>query len=222
MRRFSSALAIAGLAITASCGDSVAPTATAPTAAAPTASYSRDYGTSGGGQYSFDISPRGGVYWLGQYLLVAPPHAVCDPATSSYGPGTWDDPCTPARRSIHITATVSTINGRDYVDFSPDIRFVPSSDESGWVTIHTIRLAAIGGQGDLRRFSILFSDVPGGPPVDESASDPTLATHVNIRTGAVWRRVKHFTGYNVHSGMIDDCTPGVDDGCYAIGAIIPQ
>jgi len=153
---------------------------------------------------------------------VVPAKAVCDPATSSYGPGTWDSACTPAAHSIHITATVSTIDGRDYVDFSPHIRFVPTSDESGWVTIHTFRLAAIGGNGDLRRFSILFADTPGGPVVDESATDPTLATHVNIRTGAVWRRVKHFTGYNVHTGMIDDCTPGVDDGCYAIGTIIPD
>jgi hypothetical protein len=162
------------------------------------------------------------VYWLGQYLLVVPANAVCDPATSSYGPGTWDAPCHPAGGSVHVDATVTTIDGRDYVDFNPHLRFVPSSDPSGWVTIHTIRLAAIGGHGDLRRFAILFSETPGGPVVDESASDPTLATHVNTWTGGVWRRVKHFTGYNVHTGMIDDCTPGVDDGCYAIGTIIPD
>ncbi len=218
MRRFTSVVAIATLAIAAGCGDQVAPTATAPAGSAP--SLSRDGLQINGPQYDFDISPRGGVYWVGQYLLVVPPHAVCDPATSSYGPGTWDEPCTAVTSPIHITASVTTIDGRDYVDFKPDIRFAPSTSPSGWVTLHTFRLAAIGGHGDLRRFSILFSDVPGGSIVDESASDPTLATYVNIRTGAVWRRIKHFTGYNVHSGMIDDCTPYVDDGCYPVGTVI--
>lgn len=219
MRRFTSVLVLAALtAVAAGCGDQVAPTATAPTGPAP--SLSRGGLPVDGPQYRFAISPRGGAYWVGQYLLVVPPHAVCDPATSSYGPGTWDDPCTPASSAIPITASVTTFDGRDYVDFKPDIRFAPSSSPSGWVTLHTFRLAAIGGHGDLRRFSILFSEVPGGPIVDESATDPTLATWVNIRTGAVWRRIKHFTGYNVHSGMIDDCTPYVDDGCYPVGTVI--
>ena len=86
--------------------------------------------------------------------------------------------------------------------------------------LRTFRRAAIGGQGDLRRFSILVSETPGGPLVDESARDVTLATHVNVRTGPVWRRIEHFTGYNVYTGMVDDCTPGIDEGCYAIGIII--
>ncbi|MHB1862317.1 MAG: hypothetical protein ACYCVL_05030 [Gemmatimonadaceae bacterium] len=196
----------------------MSPTATAPVVVGPSPSQSR--GPSGGDAYRFNISSRGGAYTLGEFLLVVPPRAVCDPNTSSYGPGTWNDPCTPASSPIHVTATVTTIDGRDYVDFTPDIRFVPSNDPSRWVTIHTQRLAAIGGHGDLRRFAVLFSAVPGGPVVDESATDPTLATHVNILTGAVWRRVEHFTGYNVHTGLVDDCTPGVDDGCYAIGTII--
>lgn len=220
MRRLTSALAIAALAAAAGCGDNVSPTATAPTPTGPAAVQSRT--SFGGSDYSFNLSPRGGVYWLGQYLLIVPPHAVCDPTTSSYGPGTWNDPCHAAGRSVHVHATVSTIDGRDYLDFSPHLRFVPSSDPSHWVTIHTFRLAAIGGHGDLRRFAILFSATPGGVPVNEAAADPTLATHVNTRTGAIWRRVEHFTGYNVHTGMVDDCTPGVDDGCYAIGSIIPD
>lgn len=217
MRRIPSALALAALALTASCGDSASPTATAPVAAGPSASQSRG---SDGDTYTFNISTRGGVYWIGQYMLVVPARAVCDPSTSSYGPSTWNDPCTPTKGSIRVSATVSTIDGRDYVDFTPDIRFVPGSDPSRWVTIHTVRLAAIGGHGDLRRFAVLFSAVPGGTLVDEARTDATLATHVNVNTGAVWRRIEHFTGYNVHTGLVDDCTPGVDEGCYAIGTII--
>lgn len=220
MRRLTSAAALTALAIAAGCMDTVSPTAVNSSSAGTLVS--RSQASSGSSGYSFDISPRGGVYWVGQYLLVVPPNAVCDPTTSTYGAGTWDSACTPAGRSIHVSANVVTIDNRDYVDFSPHLRFVPSNDPSGWVTIHTFRLGAIGGQGDLRRFSILFSQVPGGPLVDESAIDPTLSTHVNTWSGAVWRRIKHFTGYNVYTGMIDDCTPGVDDGCYAIGSIIPD
>jgi hypothetical protein len=215
MRRLTSALTLVALGAIAGCGDHGSPTAAAPPPAL-------DVAASSGTQYSFDLSPKGGVYWLGEFFLVVPANAVCDPATSSYGPGTWQDPCTPATTAVHVDATVSTVGGRDYLDFSQHLRFVPAKNPSGWVTLHTVRLAAIGGKGDLRRFSILFAAAPGGTEVDESAADSSLATHVNPGTGALWRRIEHFTGYNVHTGLVDDCTPGVDDGCYAIGTIIPD
>jgi hypothetical protein len=219
MRRILSIASACAVIVTAGCGDNASPGATAP--AASSVSESRSWtGGNGGFQYSFDISPRGGAYLIGQYMLVVPANAVCEPGVSSYGAGTWDAPCTAAAGSVHVTVTLLTIGGRDYVDFYPHLRFVPSDDQSHWVTINTWRTAAIGGRGDLRRFSILFSETPGGPLIDESLDDPTLSTHVNVRTGFVWRRVKHFTGYNIYSGLIEDCTPYVDDGCVAIGAVI--
>lgn len=222
MRRIVPYLMATALIVTAGCSDGVSPTGVTRAASDPSAV--ADRGTWGGSnsswQYSFDISPRGGTYMIGQYMLRVPANAVCDPGTSSYGPGTWDSPCAPARTAVHVTVALVVVGGRDYVDFSPHIRFVPSNDESRWVTINTWRIAAIGGSGDLRRFSILFADAPGGPLVDESAGDPTLATHINVRTGFVWRRVKHFTGYNIHSGLIEDCTPYVDDGCVPVGTVI--
>jgi len=36
-----------------------------------------------------------------------------------------------------------------------------------------------------------------------------IATHVNLTTGIVWRRVKHFSGYNISSGL--PCDPSPDD-----------
>ncbi len=221
MRRLTSILTVSVLAVSASCADQVTP-ATAPASpSSPSVAQSRiGPNPAGLAGYAISLSPTGGVYRIGRYLLAVPPHAVCNPATSSYGPGTWDQPCDPATRRVSVTASVATIGGRDYVDFTPHLRFVPSSDRSRWVTIHTFRRAAIGGRGDPRRFSILFSETPGGPVVDESARDATLATHVNVSTGAVWRRIEHFTGYNVYTGMVDDCTPGVDEGCYAMGTII--
>ncbi len=220
MRRLTSLLTVSALAVAASCADQVAPTAPVTSPTDPALALSRVGPEHGRGGSTLYLSPRGGVYHIGGYRLVVPPHAVCNPATSSYGPGTWDQPCDPATVRVKVTASVTTIGGRDYVDFSPRLRFVPSNEPSRWVTIHTFRRAAIGGRGDLRRFSILFSETPGGPLVDESARDATLATHVNVRTGAVWRRIEHFTGYNVYTGLVDDCTPGIDEGCYALGTII--
>jgi hypothetical protein len=223
MRRIASVVAATALVAAAGCGDNSSPAATAPSArnsAAVQDVVTQSIALSGNYQYSFNISAKGGVYLLGQYLLSVPANAVCDPSTSSYGPQFWDAPCTPARGSTHVTVTVSTVGGRDYVDFTPHLRFVPSDNQANWVTINTYRLAAIGGNGDLRRFSMLFADSAGAALVDESAVDSTLATHINTITGFVWRRVKHFTGYNIHTGEIDDCTPYVDDGCYPVGTII--
>ena len=222
MRYAASGLTAIALIAATGCGDTSSPTAAAPAADAASAQQAVGVWNSGSNsfQYSFNIWPRGGTYLIGEYLLFVPSHAVCDPVSSTYGPGTWDTPCSPATRPIHVTVTVSAVGGRDYVDFSPHLRFVPSNDPSQWVTISTWRIASIGGHGDLRRFSILFADAPGGSLVDESVGDPTLATHINVGTGFVWRRVKHFTGYNIHSGLIDDCTPYVDDGCYPVGTVI--
>src|SRR5688572_16943931 len=43
---------------------------------------------------------------IGAHEIRFPAGAVCDPATSSYGPGTWDAPCTPL--AAPITFTVRT------------------------------------------------------------------------------------------------------------------
>src|SRR3712207_2879784 len=59
---------------------------------------------------SFTLNGNGG-----SWVIVAGEHeltfdkglsSVCDPATSSYGPGEWDKPCTPATAPITVTAKV--------------------------------------------------------------------------------------------------------------------
>ncbi|HEX4684046.1 MAG TPA: hypothetical protein VH277_15120, partial [Gemmatimonadaceae bacterium] len=40
-------------------------------------------------------------------------------------------------------------------------------------------------------------------------SDASVATHVNLATGRVWRRIKHFSGYNIFTG--EKCLPMSDD-----------
>jgi hypothetical protein len=44
--------------------------------------------------------------------------------------------------------------------------------------------------------------------VADYLSDPSLVTHVDLNTGTVWRRVKHFSGYLMGSG--ESCEPSPD------------
>src|SRR5829696_9283162 len=41
----------------------------------------------------FYVGPSGGTFFTGNHAVVIPSQSVCDPATSSYGPSTWDSPC---------------------------------------------------------------------------------------------------------------------------------
>jgi hypothetical protein len=43
----------------------------------------------------------------------------------------------------------------------------------------------------------------------DAGKDNSLITHVNLSTGFVWRRVKHFSGYNILTGL--PCDPSPDD-----------
>ncbi|HVZ76597.1 MAG TPA: hypothetical protein VG818_01300 [Gemmatimonadaceae bacterium] len=213
MRRTFSLLGVAALAVAASCGDNSTAPATVPAATGPAAS--ADRGRSNVQKVEFNISPRGGEYTVGPYVLIFPDHSVCDPRTSGYGPDYWNVPCATLDRPFHIQATVGTVNGRSYVDFGPDIRFSPDK----WVTIHTYRAALRGATGPLGRFAIWFADAPDAQVSDEALTDPTLITHLNLQTGWSWRRIKHFTGYQVLSGLVTDCTPYVDPDCLPLGSV---
>jgi hypothetical protein len=154
------------------------------------------------GAAKFTVSPAGGIYFVGNHAVVFPARSICDPATSSYGEGQWDAPCTPLNRPLTITARVSTANGSSAVDFSPSIRFVPSASPSRWVWIFMYTPQARGAD-DLSLFSILFSPSLGATPVNDAVSDATLRTYVDTRSGVSFRRIKHFTGYSVGAGFAD-------------------
>jgi hypothetical protein len=47
---------------------------------------------------------------------------------------------------------------------------------------------------------ILWSPAIGVPGIDESLLDQTLETKSDKKRGGVYRRIKHFSGYNVYSG----------------------
>jgi hypothetical protein len=154
------------------------------------------------GVTTFTVRPSGGVFFVGNHAVVFPARSICDPASSTYGDGQWDAPCTPLSHSLTITARLSTANGVRAVDFSPEIRFVPSANPARWVWIFMYTPEARGAS-DLAPFSVLFAPSLGASPVNDAAGDPTLRTYVDTWSGMSFRRIKHFSGYAVGSGFTE-------------------
>ena len=158
----------------------------------------------------FYVGPKGGVFFAGNHAVVIPAQAVCDPKTSSYGPSTWDAPCSPLQSQLLVHAEVRRKNGMTWVDFTPSLRFVPSTNPGDWAWIVMYTPNAIGSSGDLSDFNILWANSIGGTPVDETPTDATLRTYVDTFSGISIRRIKHFSGYL--SGAGRNCEPGTE-GC---------
>ena len=197
------------------CSDTVVAPFTAPSGA-PTSTMLAPAGrpnlslsgeNSGNGSTEFSVGPSGGVFFVGNHAVVFPARSICDPATSSYGPGEWDAPCEPLSRSIAISARVSTANGVKAVDFTPELRFVPSASPFKWVWMVMYTPEARGAT-DLSQFNILFAETLGAALVNDAAGDSTLRTYVDTVSGVSFRRIKHFSGYAVASGAT--CDPAVE------------
>lgn len=172
----------------------------------------------------FTVTPTGGVFNLGPHAIYFPAHSICDPATSSYGPGEWDAPCTPLTEPIRFRAEIREMDGRSWVDFSPAVRFVPTEDPVNAVWLY-MKTASLSTDSDsalamLRHMSVLYSPALGDPGINEALTDPSLKTYVWLDGGVAFRRIKHFSGYNVYSGRSD--TGLVDDTMESVdGMIVP-
>jgi hypothetical protein len=149
----------------------------------------------------FTVTPAGGYFRMGKHGIVFPRNAICDPATSSYGREFWDADCKVLREPIHIHAELRQQDGREWIDFSPELRFKPSRYRVQWVWIYMRTDAAAHPDRSLR---ILWSPAIGVPGIDESLNDPTLRTFVSPGAGYAYRRIKHFSGYNVTSGRAEE------------------
>jgi hypothetical protein len=154
----------------------------------------------------FTVGPKGGVFMVGNHAVVIPAHSICNPATSSYGPGTWDSSCKTLNQNLTIQAVVRVSNGTTSVDFSPSLRFAPSNNPKDWAWIYLYTPKAAGAR-DLSSFNILYTSGINGATVDESAQDASLRTYVDTRSGISARRIKHFSGYT-SSGR--ECDAGPD------------
>lgn len=193
----------------------------------PPVSFDELQGTASGVSVTVTIDPRrDNIYSDGINSVRFPAGSICDPATSSYGAGTWDQPCAPATASITLPVNVSLRSGRLHVEFGKHLRFVPSADPARHVVLSVRNPAVTTTSENLRRFAIFF--VPSGTNtfIDEGAADPSQVTVVDQASGTLTRRLKHFSGYNVHLGMWDEnCEPGVDWYCLSAppeGSIKPQ
>ncbi len=161
----------------------------------------------------FTVTPHGGVFLLGQHAVVFPAGSICDPALSSYGPGTWDAPCVSLKRALKIHATIRTAKLGTWVDFSPSLRFVPSEDSRRHVYIYMYAPEAVGAT-DLSKFSILWSPAIGASGVNDAAAKPSLRTYVDAKTGVMMREIDHFSGYWGSQGRT--CDPAVETNCYPV------
>jgi hypothetical protein len=129
---------------------------------------------------------------------------ICDLATSSYGPGTWDNPCTLSADSVAFTSTVSTtLSGHPRIDFQPAMRFAPGT---GDVIIVFADSAAAANPNSV----ILYCDA-SNTCVDESKTDSSLRTYHDTVRGIVYRKIKHFSGYAVSGD--GSCDPTQDPTC---------
>lgn len=225
--------ATAVLFAVAACSDTVAtPTAPAARSLSPEGSafdYSQTGRSFGTQSADFRLTARGGTFTInGLYTLNFPANSVCDPSRSTYGPTEWDRPCATLSdgQSIQVHATLSLSGGGLGVDFSPALRFSPNTQ----VTISTDIFAPVIKTGRayfaahpsaLDFLAIYYSPSVGSNPVGDFVADPSVITHVDLTTGRVWRRVKHFSGYNQTAGS--SCDPGPNNpDCVSVDAPPPQ
>jgi hypothetical protein len=199
-------LAFVALGFVGACADSVsAPTAEV-SANAP-AAYSKTVGV-----WTFEYTPRdGATKRIGDNMIVIPANGVCDPRTSGYGSAYWDAPCNAVNHSIVFTAIVlNDLEGHPYVDFSPAVRFVPTKE--------TYLYLRDGKRKSADLLEIFYCST-AVTCVDESLTDPSLATHRIGKSQVLGRRLKHFSGYNIAangacrggSETLDDGSQGCND-----------
>jgi hypothetical protein len=192
------ALALWGVLVASSaCSDATGPSRlAAPAGAAPSqqsvGQQDHESGWSRATSYEVTIDPRRrNVLGFAPYTVSLPANSVCSLDGSGYGIATFDTPCAPERDPVRIRATVSMdAHGHPRIDLQPQMRFNPSK---------TVVLSTYLGQAALLSadsWRILFC--PGSilqGCVDESLYDHSLTTEVDLKTGIIYRRIKHFSGY---------------------------
>jgi len=216
--------ALAALALAAACSDSgTAPEASSrvrPASASSLSAPAFDYSSVGhfGAQSAdFALTSNGGTFNVnGLFTVNFPANSVCDPSVSTYGADQWDAPCAtlPDGQTIQLHATaVLTPNGIR-VDFTPHLRFAPSANVTISTDVFAPMLRLNRGYfaqhpEALNSLALDYAASLGSNPVEDFLSDPSLITHVDLSTGRVWRRVKHFSGYSQTSGQ--PCDPSPDN-----------
>lgn len=125
--------------------------------------------------------------------LSFPSNAICDVSLSSYGADQWDQPCAP--QSAVVVLTIKSwydAEGHPHSDFAPHMRFNPAAE--------AVMLTMKDRGGVRPDLGIVYCATLTSSCVDESIADPSLVTYRDPFNGNYYRRVKHFSGYNIASG----------------------
>lgn len=211
VRSLRSAAVLAVLAFgLAACSDATSPDAPSGPAFKVTVDHMAPDSTSA----TFTVTRSGGTFTMGKHSIKFPGNSICDPAKSSYGIGTWDDRCKILREPITIHAEVRKIDGKEWVDFTPALRFAPEKEVYIWMYTDQVMAAA-----PEKALNILWVPYLGATPVDESLDDPTLVTGYLPQYKIVYRRIKHFSGYMVASGrtLVSETTTTIGETTTTIG-----
>lgn len=188
-----SALVLASTLLTGCAGESTAPNAPALSSQlakspfVPTDAQKALVGASDG-TYSFAVDPtRDQVLAIGASQLFIPANAICDLATSSYGPSHWNEDCSLQSEALTITAVVkNAATDHPSIDFQPAMRFSPDKSVSLYI------VASNQATVDASR---VMKYCGATSCVDESVSDLDLKSFVDVENKVVFRRIKHFSGY---------------------------
>jgi hypothetical protein len=145
---------------------------------------------------------------LGPNRIDIPANAVCEIGKSGYGPTYWNLPCNPETKAVTLTITV-TAAGTDTasVDFLPAMRFNPDKVVTLNFFVSSLTKAAV------RNWDILYCSSStsgtsgsgsggsgsgaGKKCVNEALTDHDLSTHADYTTSSLFRRIKHFSVYQV-------------------------
>jgi hypothetical protein len=159
------------------------------------------------GTYVVNVDPNvANTLVMGANKLEIPAGAVCDLATTNYGPSFWNAPCAPQTRAMQLTVTISSSGGSGTsIDFNPSLRFNPLSN-----VVLTLSAPNVSVQ-DAKNWVILYcpsatswtsgngsggSGTGGGDKcVNEALNDKDLTTFINYDAKQLFRRIKHFSLY---------------------------
>jgi hypothetical protein len=186
------ALALSAMLLAGCAGESIAPAKvqTSQVQASPFVPTSAQKALVGvsDGSYQFEIDPtRNESLQLGASRLEIPANAVCDLDESTYGADFWNDECALQTEPFTVTAVVrNAATDHPSVDFEPALRFNP--DKQVELYLYVTDQATL----DAARV-VKYCNAEGC--VDESLTDPSVASKVDLENRVVFRRIKHFSGF---------------------------
>lgn len=184
----------------AACGESTAPSSASSTHPLAASGPAFDFSTTSHflGQQSADFTIGSGVSHVNVNGLFSLdfPDGFCPKLTTSKG----------CESSIAVHAVTRLTAGGLVVDFSPHITFgadvtLSTTIFADLITSNAKYLAA--HPSSLNALAIYYSPSLASASVNDFASDQSLITHVNLKTGVVWRSIGHFSGYLMGGGECD-------------------